>query len=184
MDDDSDLSDYPGEGEDLGEDMEGDFGETGQISPTQTSPERDSDYEHNRTDNIRNFMNQAQPAGGEHYPHSNREEITEDKEGGSLDELTQNENPYNNMTESSPEISKTDADQPSAYLDGDEPTSSFQDTPMSSMQGGDLNDVNTIQSLNNKAQQIQNHLEQMKQRERQMNEEESESLSPLRPHEL
>lgn len=33
-DDDSELSDYPGEGEDMGDDMEGDFGDTGQISPT------------------------------------------------------------------------------------------------------------------------------------------------------
>lgn len=60
---DSELSEYPGEGEDLMEEMEGDFGETGQISPTQTSPEKESDFENNRSENLRNFMNQAQPAG-------------------------------------------------------------------------------------------------------------------------
>lgn len=53
-DDDSELSDYPGEDEDLGEEMEeGDFGETGQISPTQTTPGKESDYENNKSENIR-----------------------------------------------------------------------------------------------------------------------------------
>ena len=47
INEDSELSDYPGE--EMGEDIEGDFGDTGQISPTQTSPDRDSDQENNRS---------------------------------------------------------------------------------------------------------------------------------------
>ena len=39
-----------------------DFGETNQISPTQTSPDRESDIENNKSENIRNFMQHAQPA--------------------------------------------------------------------------------------------------------------------------
>ena len=95
--DDSELSDYPGEEEDLndGEEIEGDFGETGQISPTQTSPDRESDFMHNKSENMRNFMNQAQPAGPmddgsqiemqqQMYPDQSHEN-TNDKEGGSMD---------------------------------------------------------------------------------------------------
>lgn len=108
-----------------------------------------------------------------------------DKEGGSLDELSINENPYNNMTESSPEISKTDQE-PSAYIDGDMPSSSFQDTPMSSHQQieEDINDPHLVQNLNQKAQQISEHLQRMKMREQQLDQEGSESLSPLQQHEL
>lgn len=45
----SELSDYPGEEdmEDMGEDdIDGDLGETGEVSPTQTSPDRDSNAHH------------------------------------------------------------------------------------------------------------------------------------------
>jgi len=35
--------------------MEG-LGETGQMSPTQTSPDRESDLEHTKSENIRDFM--------------------------------------------------------------------------------------------------------------------------------
>jgi len=51
----SELSDYPGggeeeeESEELGEDL----GETGQLSPTQSSPDRNG--------NLGNFMKEAQP---------------------------------------------------------------------------------------------------------------------------
>lgn len=150
---DSELSDYPGEDEDLGEEMEdGDFGETGQISPTQTTPEKESDYENNKSENIRQFMDQAQP-GSMHIQNMGQNDQSEDKEGGSIDQFTNRENPYNNITESSPEISKTDADQ-SNYPGGDDmPSSSFQDTPMSS-QNIEPMDVNNIQELNMKAQQI------------------------------
>jgi len=50
MDEDSELSDYPGEG--MEDDMDGDFGETGQLSPTQTSPDRDSTSKQE----LQNFM--------------------------------------------------------------------------------------------------------------------------------
>ena len=52
----SELSDYPGEGEDMDD---GDFGDTNQISPTQTSPDRDSDRDNRRSENLTNFMHQA-----------------------------------------------------------------------------------------------------------------------------
>lgn len=53
-------SEYQGEGE--GEDMDDD-GETSQMSPTQESPDRESDLEHTKTENLRNFVHQVQPAG-------------------------------------------------------------------------------------------------------------------------
>jgi hypothetical protein len=49
------LSDYPGEedGAEDSDEMDGDLGETGQLSPTETSPERN--------DNIEHFMQEVQP---------------------------------------------------------------------------------------------------------------------------
>lgn len=39
------------------------MGKTSQMSPTKSSPLKDSDFEHTRTEQIRNFMDQAQPGG-------------------------------------------------------------------------------------------------------------------------
>lgn len=125
-------------------------------------------------------MHQAQPAGhmiDQKYLVEARtresNDPTHEKEGGSLDDY---------RSESSPEISKTDAD-PSAYIDGEEGTSSFQDTPYSRTdQNQDLNhidDPNLIQNLNKKAQQITDHLKKMKEAANIASEEDnySESLS-------
>lgn len=81
--------------------------------------------------------------------------MTEDKEGGSrsMEQFTNRDNPYNNITESSPEISKTDHE-PSAYIDGEDMiSSSFQDTPLSS-QNIEKMDINNIQTLNERANQV------------------------------
>lgn len=58
MDDEQSESEYQGEGEDMDDD-----GETSQMSPTQESPDRESDLEHTKTENLRNFVHQVQPAG-------------------------------------------------------------------------------------------------------------------------
>lgn len=192
-DEESELSDYPGEedmdgmddmdmadgedaGEDGGEEMDGDLGETGQISPTQTSPDRESD-DNNKSENIRNFMHQAQPAAGIMDPSPQMQvhrvqdsnDPTHEKEGGSVEDPSSRPNPYANDTESSPEITRTDAE-PSAYIDGEEGfTSSLQDTPLSpdmdqnQQDLNNLDDPNLIQNLNKKAQQITDHLMKMKQ---------------------
>lgn len=171
-DEESELSDYPGE-EDMegmddmdmgeGDELDGDFGETGQISPTQTSPGGESD--NNKSENIRNFMHHAQPGAGIGDPspqmHMQRvlesNDPTHEKEGGSVEDHSYRPNPYANDTESSPEITKTDAE-PSAYIDGEEGmSSSLQDTPLSpDMDQNDqdlsnLNDPNLIQNINKKA---------------------------------
>jgi hypothetical protein len=50
-DDESELSDYPGE-EDQSDDVGEDLGETGQLSPTQSSPDRQGNH-------LQNFMQNA-----------------------------------------------------------------------------------------------------------------------------
>ena len=51
------LSDYPGE--EMGSSMAGGEDEMGQATPSGSSPMKDSDFEHTRTEQIRNFMDQA-----------------------------------------------------------------------------------------------------------------------------
>ena len=88
-------------------------------------------------------------------------------------------NPYNDGSESSPMMSKTD--QPSGYIDGD---SSLQESPMSPDQ------PDLLHNLNVKAQQINDHLARMKQQDsdespdRPSRQEVSETLSPLADSEL
>jgi len=50
------LSDYPGE--EMGSSL-GDDGEMDQATPSRSSPMKDSDFEHTRTEQMRNFMDQA-----------------------------------------------------------------------------------------------------------------------------
>ena len=65
------------------------------------------------------------------------------------------ESPYRNITESSPEISKTDQPSGSRYIDGDEddmPSSSMQDSPSSPMKNHiNLENPDLIANLNQKA---------------------------------
>lgn len=106
--DSEELSEYPGEemGSSMSEVQE--MGKTSQMSPTKSSPLKDSDFEHTRTEQIRNFMDQAQPGGSmlesqsqmgsstfidnrKMVPQSNpmqQDAFTEEKEGG------QHEDPY------------------------------------------------------------------------------------------
>jgi len=81
-------------------------------------------------------------------------EGTNDKEGGSIEDMYRNMNQQFNrrdmVTESSPDMSKTDG--VSGYIDGDDiPSSSLADSPISP-QKRDINDPNLLQNLNMKAQ--------------------------------
>ena len=131
MEEDSELSDYPGE------DMDGDLGETGQLSPTQTSPGQESDAQQQH---MREFIQATQSNGAG----TNSQTM---KEGGSIE---------NQISESSPEISKTDG-----YVDGGS-SSSLEDSPVSpERQEIDMRDPNLLQNLNRKAQEISEHLSRM-----------------------
>lgn len=76
-------------------------------------------------------MHKAQPGAGLGDPSPQMQmhrviesnDPTHEKEGGSVEDRSNRPNPYMNDSESSPEITKTDAE-PSAYIDGEEGMSS------------------------------------------------------------